>query len=237
MNAAIFGRTMAAPDIRIGGLTPLTSIDFPGELAAVIFCQGCPWRCSYCHNPELRSAEGGEAWCWDRVWRFFQGRQGLLDGVVFSGGEPTLQQGLAEAAQRLKNLGFLIGLHSAGCYPSRLRRLLPLLDWVGLDLKAPAGDYDRVTQVPGSGARAWESARLLLASGVKHEIRVTVHPHLLTRAQVQDTLDQARRMGAKHLVVQACHPEHNPDTAGLPPVDLASLRSLAKDFPDLVVRE
>ena len=84
--------------LRIGGFTPFTTTDYPGQLAAVVFCQGCPWRCAYCHNPHLLPVEGPESHAWPDLLRFLASRRGLLDAVVFSGGEPTLQGGLADAS-------------------------------------------------------------------------------------------------------------------------------------------
>ena len=83
--------------MRIGGLTPLTTIDYPGELAAVVFCQGCPWRCPYCHNPHLQPGTGSSSIAWPEVLGFLERRRGLLDAVVFSGGEPTLHKDLSLA--------------------------------------------------------------------------------------------------------------------------------------------
>jgi len=80
--------------IRVGGMTPLTSIDFPGRLAAVLYLQGCPWRCGYCHNPELLPARGQGGVAWAQAEAFLHRRVGLLDAVVFSGGEPTSQAAL-----------------------------------------------------------------------------------------------------------------------------------------------
>jgi pyruvate formate lyase activating enzyme len=197
---------VAAPELRIGALTPLTSIDYPGELAAVVFCQGCPWRCRYCQNPELLPARGEQELPWPQLLVFLERRRGLLDAVVFSGGEPTLQADLGAALLQLKDLGFKLGLHSAGCYPERLERLLPTLDWVGLDLKAPEDDYARITGVPGSGAPAWDSARRLVASGVAHEIRITVHQDLLSVGQVALMLERLAGWHAPRLILQPCQP-------------------------------
>ena len=88
--------------LRIGGITPLTTIDFPGRLAAVLYGQGCPWRCGYCHNPELLDATTPAAVPWPEVLAFLKSRQGLLDGVVFSGGEPTLQAALPAALAEVR---------------------------------------------------------------------------------------------------------------------------------------
>ena len=117
--------------LRVGGLTPLSTTDWPGMLAAVVFCQGCPWRCGYCHNPDLIPARGDHEIPWEDVLAFLRRRQGLLDGVVFSGGEPTAQAGLADAMREVRALGFKIGLHTGGMYPQRLAAVLPLVDWVG----------------------------------------------------------------------------------------------------------
>ena len=90
---------------------------------------------------------------------------------MFSGGEPTLQRGLPDAVREVRELGFKVGLHTAGCYPERLDELLPALDWVGLDIKALPQDYAALTGVPGSGERAFESLQFLVESGVAHEVQ------------------------------------------------------------------
>ncbi len=151
--------------LRVGGLTRCSAADYPGKLAAVLYCQGCAWRCGYCHNPELQPARGAHEIAWREVIAFLERRRGLLDAVVFSGGEPTLQAGLARAMREVKALGFLIGLHTAGIVPRRLAEVLPLVDWVAMDVKARFADHARVTRVPGSGRRAQASLALLQASG------------------------------------------------------------------------
>lgn len=172
-------------DIRIGGITPLTSIDYPGELACVLYCQGCPWQCSYCHNPELIPSEGNSQIAWDEVMHFLRRRQGLIDAVVFSGGEPTLQRDLPLAIRQVRSLGFKVGLHTAGCYPERLRDLLPLIDWIGLDIKALEQDYPGITGVEGSGAKAWQALEAVIDNGCPHEVRTTWHPSLFTEERLQ----------------------------------------------------
>ena len=152
--------------LRVGGLTPLSASDYPDRLAAVIYCQGCAWRCTYCHNGHLLGFSGKSLLRWQEVLAFLEKRRGLLDAVVFSGGEPTLQRSLPEAMREVKALGYLIGLHTAGIVPRMLARVLSLVDWVGMDLKADWDVHASVTQVSGSGERARRSMELIRASGV-----------------------------------------------------------------------
>lgn len=167
-------------ELKIGGLARMSGCDWPDRLVATIFCQGCGWRCPYCHNRHLLPMDSRHGIIpWADVRAFLDSRRGLLDGVVFSGGEPTLQDGLLDAIRETRAMGFSIGLHTGGPHPERFAALLPLLDWVGLDIKAPFDEYERITGSPGSGACARESLALLLDSGVAFELRTTVHPALL----------------------------------------------------------
>lgn len=184
----------AAParSLQVGGLTRFTSLDYPGQLAAVVFVQGCPWRCGYCHNPHLqpRTAPAGIAAeakpSWAEILAWLPQRAGLLDAVVFSGGEPTLDPALPAAIEQVRVLGFKVGLHTAGIYPQRLQEVLPRLDWVGLDLKAPLADeaaHERITGVPGGAAPVRASLAAVLRqhrqTGLAFECRTTAHPALL----------------------------------------------------------
>ena len=193
-----------AATLRVGGLTPLTSIDFPGRLAAVVYAQGCPWRCGYCHNPELLDAAAPTALDWPQILAFLDKRRGLLDGVVFSGGEPTLQTALPAALAEVRAMGFETGLHTGGMYPERLSALLPLLDWVGLDIKGPLPHYDAITGALGSGDKAWESLRRLLASGVAYECRTTWHAGLFSAAELLALADDLAALGVTHWALQEC---------------------------------
>ncbi|MCL4182353.1 MAG: anaerobic ribonucleoside-triphosphate reductase activating protein [Burkholderiaceae bacterium] len=214
--------------LRVGGLTPLTTIDFPGRLAAVVFCQGCAWRCGYCQNSTLLEAGTPAALRWDDVLAFLGNRQGLLDGVVFSGGEPTLQTHLPAAIEQVRALGFEVGLHTAGMYPARLARLLPRLDWVGLDIKAPLRTYDAVTGTTGGGAKARESLDLLLAAGVPFECRTTWHPGLFPMSALEELADELAARGVTHWTVQCCRIDGRPAVAAQPP----ELRRLAVRFKE-----
>ncbi len=228
-----------AAELRVGGLTRLSSCDWPGELVATLFCQGCPWACRYCHNPHL--IPGGEpgAVPWADVTAFLRTRRGLLDGVVFSGGEPTVQGRLVDAVQAVRELGFRVGLHTAGPSPDRLEALLPFLDWIGFDVKAPFGSYPRITGVPGSGSRARDSLERALASGVALEVRTTVHPALLDGAALSELADELLTLGIRRYALQPFRKLGCGDAAllaapALPAMDTLSM--IAARFPDGTVR-
>ncbi|MEO8303043.1 MAG: anaerobic ribonucleoside-triphosphate reductase activating protein [Betaproteobacteria bacterium] len=188
--------------LRVGGLTPLSLTDYPGCLSAVVFCQGCPWRCGYCHNPHLLPARAAAEIAWSDILSFLRRRRGLLDAVVFSGGEPLAQPGLADAMRAVRQLGFRIGLHTGGAYPSRLAQVLPRVDWVGFDIKASFAEYARITTVRGSGDRARESAKLLLAGGVTHEFRTTIHPRQHDAHGIEHLAGQLAELGVRNYVLQ-----------------------------------
>ncbi|MBI3286166.1 MAG: anaerobic ribonucleoside-triphosphate reductase activating protein, partial [Burkholderiales bacterium] len=171
---------MRQKPLQLGGVTPFSATDYPGRLAAVVFVQGCPWRCGYCHNPHLQTRQAEDAPGWPHTLELLRRRSGLIDAVVFSGGEPTIDSALPQALQDVQRLGFLCGLHTACIYPRQLKLVLPLLDWVGFDIKAPFADYEKITGVAGSGRNAQACAELILASGVAHECRTTIHPDLLS---------------------------------------------------------
>lgn len=207
MNASISANmpTLAADDangLRIAGLTPYSSIDYPGCLSAVVWVQGCPWRCSYCHNPHLQSRSAPPQMGWDEVLTFLQKRAGLLDAVVFSGGEATTDRYLGAAMAAAKALGYKIGLHTAGCYPQRLQQVLPLVDWVGLDVKTHWQDYPELTGVAGSGAAAEAALALVLNAGIAYEVRTTAHPQWLPDQSLQRLQQELATEGVTHFAVQ-----------------------------------
>jgi pyruvate formate lyase activating enzyme len=227
--------------LKVGGVTPFTATDFPGKLSAVVFVQGCPWRCGYCHNPHLQTRTAHSPLAWEDIRALLARRVGLIDAVVFSGGEPTMDPGLKTAMQEVRELGFQIGLHTGGTYPKRLRQVLPLVDWVGLDIKATAAGYEAVTGVHNSGAQAFESLQAVLQSGVHHEVRTTIHPRLHDEDEIRSLARYLNRVGVTDYAVQVfrstgCQDEtlnsmrfSNYPAAGL----LAELESL---FPSFTLR-
>jgi len=190
----------------IGGLARLSSCDWPGHLVATLFLQGCPWRCPYCHNPHLLPTRAPAPVAWDEVMTFLAGRRDLLDGVVFSGGEPTFQPDLSEGIAAIRALGFKIGLHSSGAFPDRFAAILPLVDWVGFDIKAPFADYDRLTGVVGSGQSARASLLHLLAAGTPRDLRITADPAWVDEASLARLTADLAALGAEPPRVQPFRP-------------------------------
>lgn len=184
----------------------LSTTDYPDHLCAVVFCQGCPWRCAYCHNPHLLPRRSDCSIAWSDVLAFLERRRGLLDAVVFSGGEPTLQPALPDAMRSVRAMGYRIGLHTAGIHPRRLAEVLPLVHWIGMDVKTRFHRYSEITGVPGSGERARRSVELILASGVEHEFRTTVHPGLLPVDTLSELTDDLVRLGVRRYVIQEFRP-------------------------------
>ena len=195
---------VCADELKIGGFVPFSATDYPEHLAAVVFCQGCPWRCVYCHNPHLLPARGEAQHSWVSIAAFLETRRGLLDAVVFSGGEPTFQDALPAAMRSVRDMGFKVGLHTAGIYPRKLAAVLPLVDWIGIDVKAPFESYERVTGVSKSGGAARESAKLVIESGIAHEFRTTADRSVLSNEDLAIIAETMPRMGAGRYVVQTC---------------------------------
>lgn len=202
---------MSAGGLRIAGLVPFSSVDWPGRLVATVFLQGCPLDCFYCHNPALMDPRLPGAVPPERLEVLVHRRRRLLDGVVFSGGEPTLQRELGDGMRMVRDAGLDVGLHTAGPYPSRLRAVLPLVRWVGLDIKAPPGDYAWVTGRAPAGAKAWASLDLVLAeararaggpSPLDVEVRTTVDASVMGADWLDRVAEALADRGVEHYAVQ-----------------------------------
>ena len=189
--------------VKPAGLVPFTTIDFPNRLAAVIFFQGCPLRCPFCHNPNLQPYEGvGESMSFEEIMAFLSQRRKRLDGVVLSGGEPLMQPDIVSVARTLKDMGFQVAVNTSGAYPDRLKDLLPLLDWVGFDVKAPWQKYPLLCGREGLTASIEKSLDLLIESGVAYEVRTTLDPRYLTIDDVFEIADILQHKGVQTYTLQ-----------------------------------
>lgn len=203
MNPALaIERGVTAAGARpVAGVEPFSTCDWPGRLVATVFVAGCPWRCGYCHNPTLQAREAGET-DWETVRRRLAPRAGFLDGVVFSGGEPTLAPALPDWMTDMRTLGFGIGLHTAGIYPERLVRVARLADWIGFDVKAAPGGIDAVTRTAGSEVRMWRALDIVQASGAQFECRTTLDPGCMDRDDLFRLADVLAERGVRHTALQ-----------------------------------
>ena len=170
--------------ITIGGVEPFTTVDFPERLAAVLFCLGCPLRCPYCHNRALQDFNGKPFIPWETFIEFLDSRKKLLDGIVFSGGEPLAQPDLYESMKIVKDMGFEIGLHTSGVNVERLKQVLPLLTWVGFDVKTVFNAYE--DRIPRSHAATVEKCLdMMIASGIELEVRTTLDPRVISKEELK----------------------------------------------------
>lgn len=154
----------------IGGLQKTSLLDFPEKIAAIVFTMGCNFRCGYCHNPELINGEAKI----EEVFEFLKTRQGKLDGVVITGGEPCLQKDLPEFIKQVKELGFAVKLDTNGSFPEMLEKVLPNLDYVAMDIKAPLEKYSQIVNVDVDTSKILKSIEVLKNGGVDYEFRTTV---------------------------------------------------------------
>jgi pyruvate formate lyase activating enzyme len=203
------GRSASGPPaapLRVGGIVRFSTTDWPGRLAAVLFLQGCPWHCGYCHNPHLLPMRSDNELDWSEALAWLGTRRGLLDGVVFSGGEPTAQAGLRAAIGAVRAHGFAIGLHTGGAYPRRLAEVVADVDWIGFDVKAPIDDYARVTGIAGSGIAAFASLDIVIRAGASVEVRTTVHPDLTPAASLRALARELAERGIARWVLQRFRP-------------------------------
>ncbi|GHV04233.1 anaerobic ribonucleoside-triphosphate reductase activating protein [Clostridia bacterium] len=151
-------------------------MDYPGKIAAVVFCGGCNFNCWYCHNRHI--LHGYDAIDEREVFSFLEKRKGQIDAVVFSGGEATLQKDLAEQMRRVKDMGYLVKLDTNGANPKVLSALIGagLPDYVAMDIKAPFARYKETTGVAADIAAVQKSVSILTGGQTEYEFRTTCVP-------------------------------------------------------------
>ncbi len=192
--------------MKLGGLVKFTLIDFPGTPAAIVFTQGCNFRCRYCHNPELVYPHlFEEPMPEEEVFSFLKRRQGTLEGVVVSGGEPTLQDDLVRFMADIKALGYKIKLDTNGTRPEVLKELIDkkLVDFIAMDLKAPLDKYAAITGVEANSTVLRQSMDLIIKSGLGYQFRTTYDKEVLTD---DDIAAISAAVEGKNYKVQECLP-------------------------------
>lgn len=185
----------------IGGITPVTTVDYPGYLSCVIFVQGCPLRCRFCHNQHLGEFKRKTEYSEESVIETLRERVGFCDAVVISGGEPYSQPDLMDFMLRVKEMGYRLAVHTSGYYYDHFIKTFPILDWVGFDAKCVFADYKILVGVD-CGHLVRQSLSALLESGIDYEIRTTVDPYYFTPERLLALGEELCEMGVKHYVLQ-----------------------------------
>ena len=179
--------------MKLAGLQKLTLLDFPGHVACTVFTAGCNLRCPFCHNSELVLPERKPALMdAESFFSFLKKRQGILEGVCVTGGEPLLQKDIVPFLRRIKGLGFAVKLDTNGCFPNLLRSLVEegLVDFVAMDIKNSPARYGQTAGIPHMDLTPiQESVAFLLSGAVDYEFRTTVVRELHT---VEDIVAIAR---------------------------------------------
>ncbi len=170
----------------IGGLQRCSFSDYPGRTAAVVFTQGCNFRCPFCHNGSLLAVTGAVRYEERGIFDFLKQRRGRLSGVVVSGGEPTEHKDLPQFIARLKALGFKVKLDTNGSRPEMVKLLLKegLVDYFAMDIKAPLNKYDTLCGVRVDAEAIQQTIALIAAGGVAHHFRTTYVKSLLTESDL-----------------------------------------------------
>jgi pyruvate formate lyase activating enzyme len=195
--------------MKIGGIQKNSLIDYPQKISCVVFASGCNFDCPYCHNPGLAKPPAGDSLLEvDAVVSFLQKRKSFLDGVVISGGEPTLQKDLFEFCQRVQSIGYPVKLDSNGSNPHVIERLIDnhLVDYIAMDIKTDPDRYvPMITKVIDPNAIR-SSIRIIMESGIAHEFRTTCVKSIVDKT---DILSIARLIqGADLYVLQKVNFQH-----------------------------
>ena len=169
----------------IGGFQRFSLIDYPGKICAIVFTQGCNFRCPYCHNPELVDANpsGLQGVKQDEVLSFLEARRGKLEAVTITGGEPLLQYDIGDFLSSVKSLGYLVKLDTNGSFPSRLETIIRAnaVDYIAMDIKAPLDKYEQVVRRRIDKDQILSSIKLIMDWDSEYEFRTTVVRSLLER--------------------------------------------------------
>jgi pyruvate formate lyase activating enzyme len=176
--------------MNIGGLLKNSMIDYPGKLSCGIFLSGCNFDCPYCHNPDLArgcllpSAESDP----QNVYRFIETRKGFLDGVVISGGEPTLQKDLFDLCANIKQMGYPVKLDTNGSRPEVIKRLIAegLVDYIAMDLKTDPLKYATYIQPNCNVSAILSSIEIIMGSATEYEFRTTCVKPIVTAGVVEN---------------------------------------------------
>jgi len=199
----------------VGGFQGTTLIDYPGKIASTVFTCGCNFRCPFCHNPELVFPEKHQFPCsnGNDVLKKLEGRQGFIEGVCITGGEPTLNKDLLDYIQSIKNMGFLVKLDTNGYKPEVIEELLHdnLIDAIAMDIKSSFENYSKACGTDIDINLIKKSIDLIMNSKIQYEFRTTVVPEYVSAEDIEKIAEYIK--GADFYALQQFHKDKvlNPD--------------------------
>jgi pyruvate formate lyase activating enzyme len=224
----------------VAGFQPLTLIDFPGTISTIVFTKGCIFRCPYCHNPELVEPETWDGIKAEEFFSFLKRRRGMLEGVVVSGGEPTLHKDLPDFIREIKQLGYTVKLDTNRINPTMVSSLIHdrLIDYVAMDIKHTWSKYQSVAQIDEKKqdqlSQCKETMDILRSSGISYEWRTTVYPKVHNEQDIREIV-QGLQPGESyflqemqyHTTLRKLSPDENR-------IDISALtEQLQREFPSL----
>jgi pyruvate formate lyase activating enzyme len=229
--------------VKIGGFQKVSLIDYPGLISAIVFLQGCNFRCPYCHNSELVIPRLFQPCLSEKeVLEFIRRRQGKLDAVVISGGEPTIQDDLIDFIRKIKKIGYAVKLDTNGSNPQIIKSLLEeeLIDYIAMDVKGPGKKYKNITGVTVDENKIRQSIKVIIQSGIAYEFRTTIVKGKLTENDILET--GMMIAGARRYVLQKFVPVKTIDKKFLKEGNYSDdeleriKKHLEKEIPSVIVR-
>lgn len=191
--------------MNIGGIQKTSLLDYPDIISAIVWTVGCNFRCPFCYNKDIVFGNV-QPIPEKEVISFLDKRKGMLEGLVITGGEPLMQNDIADFCEKVKKIGYLIKIDTNGMYPKKLKEFIDkkLIDYVAMDIKAPRTKYDKLTNVKVDIKKIEESIKILQNSKLEHEFRTTFVPELLTK---NDIIEIAKWLkGSKKYYLQQFKP-------------------------------
>ncbi|KUG22175.1 ribonucleotide reductase of class iii (anaerobic), activating protein [hydrocarbon metagenome] len=229
--------------MKIGGLQKVSLIDYPGLICAIVFLQGCNFKCQYCHNPELVDPQLFKPGIKEKeVLEFLHMRRGKIDAVTITGGEPTIQSDLESFIRQIKKMGFAVKLDTNGSQPKVINAFLAenLLDFIAMDIKAPLEKYKNIVNTQVDFESIKESIGLILEAKIPYEFRTTI---VESQLEEDDVLEIGGLIAsANHYVLQKFVPTKTLDKKFLkeksfPDEKLQKIKnSLEQQIPTVTIR-
>jgi pyruvate formate lyase activating enzyme len=220
----------------INGFQKLTILDYPGKVACIVFTPGCNFRCPFCHNASLVTHIDKDTYIdVDEVMSYLKKRQGLLDGVVITGGEPLLQDGIEDFIAEIKALGYAVKLDTNGSFPDKLISIVEkgLVDYVAMDIKNSKAKYGMTVGVEGFDIAPIErSVEFLLQHKVDFEFRTTIVDGFHTLDDIQDIVVWIK--GAHKYFLQNFVDSGDLISSGLEPVSALLLKEMKEKATEFI---